>query len=124
AHVEHKAHSLIWNYQNTDISAARDLFTALGQLLENTHFSVLPGKKSLEVHHRSANKGYVVEYILRNLHWQPEDILITIGDNMTDEAMYRVFPQYNIPIHIGRANLFARYHLNSLSDLGAWLSRL
>ncbi|MFT3741367.1 MAG: bifunctional alpha,alpha-trehalose-phosphate synthase (UDP-forming)/trehalose-phosphatase [Gammaproteobacteria bacterium] len=124
AHIEHKPHSLIWSYKGADVNAARELFTALGHLLENTHFSVLPGKKSLEVHHRSANKGYAVEYVLRNLHWGPEDVLITIGDNTTDEEMYRVFPQYNIPIHVGRSNLFARYHLNGLSELYTWLSHL
>ncbi len=66
---------------------------------------------------KSVNKGYAVKQILKNLNWLPDDLLITIGDNATDEEMYQAHPQYNTAIHVGESNFHAKYHLATLAEV-------
>lgn len=121
SYIERKKFSLVWHYCQAEpvfaIAQARDLSTSLAQLLENTPFTVYAGKKNLEVRHIIANKGHATEQILQNLTWQSQDALITIGDDRTDEDMYKIGGSHNMAIHVGSPNFFAKYHLNSPSEV-------
>ncbi len=124
SYIECKEFSIRWHYGQADVtfacSQARELCTSLGQLLENTHFSVYLNDGFLEIRHIVANKGHAIEQILKNLQWKAEEVLITIGGNEDDEEMYQIFPENNWAIHIGAPNLSAKYQLataNQLNDL-------
>ncbi len=119
-YVEQKQFSIVWHYRQAESlfanAQARDLSTALGQLLENTPFIVNNEKKMLIIRHVLVNKGYALEKMLHELEFKPEDLLITIGNDESDEDMYKMHLQQNFAIHIGSSNLFAKYHLPSSEE--------
>lgn len=127
-YIEHKPFSITWDYQNADkvfgSTQARDLSAAISQLLENTLFGVYHHNHMLEVRPLIANQGYAIEQILRHFDCQPEDLLLTIGDNASDAEMYKLRPQQNIGIHVGGPHLFAKYHLRSPADLQQLLQKI
>lgn len=126
--IETKEYSIIWHYPPMDnaqaTARARDLSAVLAQLLENTDYTPYIGQNFLEIRHRYANKGYAVKQILKNLNWRPDDLLITIGDNATDEEMYQAHPQYNTAIHVGESNLHAKFHLATLAEAADLLTAI
>ena len=118
--IERKQLSLSWNYRRADsafgCSQARNLLSALAQLLENTPFRIYHHHQILEVRSVNANKGCAVEQILHRRQFQHQDLLITIGHDETDEEMYKLKNSHNISIHVGAPNLFAKYHLTSATE--------
>lgn len=128
AYIERKQFSLAWHYRQADPifagAQARELSAAIAQLLENTLFGIYHHNKILEIRPLMTNKGYAMEQILQHCHYQPEDLLITIGDDETDEDMYKLRPNQNIAIHVGAPNLFAKYHLASYTDAQQLLEKI
>ncbi len=117
SYVERKQFSIVWHYWQAEPLLAKeksnDLSALLGQLLENTPFIIYTGNNKLEIRHLLATKSYVLEKISRELGISDKDALITLGNDNSDEEMYKLYPQQNIGIHVGTPNLFAKYHLPS-----------
>lgn len=128
AFIERKQFSLAWNYQQTDpvfgAAQARDLSAAIAQLLENSLFGIYHHQQILEVRPLIANKSHALEQVLNHANYQPEDLLLTIGKDETDEDMYKCYPQQNMGIHVGAPNLFAKYHFSSLEDVQQFLLKI
>ena len=56
-------------------------------------------KKAVEVRHVSINKGEAVRSILERASFDANrDLLLTMGDDRTDEDMFRVYPRANVSI--------------------------
>jgi trehalose 6-phosphate synthase/phosphatase len=127
-HIEEKETALVWHYRQAEPVFARsqalELSEALSKLLANTPFAAFQGKKNIEICPVAASKGRAIESILGTMEWRPEDALITIGDDKTDEGMHRVYPEHNIAIHVGAPNLFAKYYLEGPRDVLALLGDL
>lgn len=128
SHIEEKANSLVWHYRQSEPhfadNQAKALIASLQQLLQNTPYMPHGGKKLVEVRNRQANKGQAIEYILEKYSWQKGDIIITVGDDTTDEDMYKIHSEVNISIHVGRPHFKAKYCLNSPYDLKLYLQEL
>lgn len=128
AYIERRQFSIIWDYRQADPlfanTQARDLSAALGQLLENTPFMIHTDKKTLEIRHFLINKGYALEKVLQELGAGANDIIITIGDDEGDEAMYQLHRAHNTSIHVGSPNIFAKYHLPTPSDTQQFLREI
>ncbi|MDJ0839840.1 MAG: bifunctional alpha,alpha-trehalose-phosphate synthase (UDP-forming)/trehalose-phosphatase [Acidobacteriota bacterium] len=128
SHIEEKESSMVWHYRKAEPSfaeaQAKLLFESLQQLLSNTSMSPFHGKKTVEVRQVVANKGHAVEHFLSLLGWKPGDCLITVGDDTTDEFMYRVHPEENNAVHIGAPNIYARYYMNGTEHLAEVLNHL
>lgn len=120
SYIERKQFSVTWHYHRADSifgsAQARDLSAAIAQLLENTLFGIYHHNKILEIRPLVANKAYAAEKILHHGQCRSEDLLITIGDDETDEDLYKLHPHQNIAIHVGAPNLLAQYHLRSPSE--------
>jgi trehalose 6-phosphate synthase/phosphatase len=114
AHVEVKTASLAWHYRGAsrDFGArqAHELRLLLGDLLGNQPAEVLEGKKVIEVRMRGISKGMVAQRI------QEEGtdgvVLVAIGDDRTDEHMFRALPPRAISIAVGRSSTAARFHVD------------
>ncbi len=126
--IERKQFSIAWNYRRADPvfggDQARDLSLALGQSLENTLFGIYHHNKILEIRPLVANKGYAMEQILHLRQCQEQDLIITLGNDESDEDMYKIKPEQNIAIHVGAPNLFAKYHLALPSDTRKLLKKI
>lgn len=122
SHVEKKETCIVWHYREAEqdfaSQQAHELGATLQQSLAKTPFSVYHGKKSLEIRFAHSHKGYGVEYFLEQNLFDPEsDVLVTIGDDVTDEDMHRVYLKDNVSIHIGKANAYSKYYLPGPREL-------
>jgi trehalose 6-phosphate synthase/phosphatase len=110
AHVEEKTTALAWHYRAAPrefgARQAHELRLLLGDLLSNQPLEVLEGKKVIEVRLRGVHKGTVVQRI------QGSDpggaLLVAIGDDRTDDDLFRALPPDGISIAVGRASTVAR----------------
>ncbi len=112
--IEEKEFGMVWHYRMADPIFARQqalvLADTLGGLLQQTPLGVLISKKAVEVRHVGVNKGEGVRALLEEEGFDPAlDLLITAGDDRTDEDMFRVFPEVNVSISVSETPLGARY---------------
>ena len=114
ARVEVKTASMAWHYRD----AARDfgrrqaheLRLVLGALLSNQSVEVLEGKKVIEVRMRGVNKGMVA----RRIHAEAgaNVALVAIGDDRTDDDLFRGLPSGAISVAVGERSAAAGFRLD------------
>jgi len=102
AFVEDKEFSLAWHYRLADaefgLSQAQELLVSLSDAVANTALQVVQGKKIVEVKWIELNKGGAVGRFLD----PPPDFILAIGDDRTDEDMFRVLPPKALSVKVGR----------------------
>jgi len=128
--IEEKQFGLVWHYRMADPIFAHQqalvLADTLGGLLQHTALGVLMSKKAVEVRHVGVNKGEAVRAILDDDDFDPRsDALFTLGDDRTDEDMFRVYPEVNLSIGAGDGATAASYTIDQprLVELLADLTR-
>ncbi|RMF24444.1 MAG: bifunctional alpha,alpha-trehalose-phosphate synthase (UDP-forming)/trehalose-phosphatase [Deltaproteobacteria bacterium] len=112
--IEEKEFGIVWHYRMADPIFAQQqalvLADTLGGLLQHTPLGVLISKKAVEVRHVGVNKGEGVRALLEEEGFDPsQDLLITAGDDRTDEDMFRVYPAVNVSISVSDTPLAASY---------------
>ena len=106
-------------------SQAKLLIETLHALLGKTTLSVFPGKKTIEVRPMVADKGQAVETVLARHDFDPNrDMFFTLGDDTTDEFMYKIHPDHNFSIHVGKPNVHAHYYLESPAEAAQLLKHI
>lgn len=120
-HVEEKETCLVWHYRQAEpqfaASQAKALVDDLHQLLSNTSLVVQTGKKSVEVRLVVANKGYALEYFAEHDRISDDDLVVTLGDDTTDEDMHRLVGDRGFAIHVGKPSLHAPHYLVRQEDV-------
>ncbi|HEX8762499.1 MAG TPA: bifunctional alpha,alpha-trehalose-phosphate synthase (UDP-forming)/trehalose-phosphatase [Candidatus Saccharimonadales bacterium] len=115
ARVEEKDFAVVWHYRNvaTELASARNasLRYELAQLLGNTDIEIHNGAKIIEMKPRNVRKGAVAEDLLA-LH--PADFIMCIGDDYTDEDMFRALPDEAFTLKVGLADTAARFQIASV----------
>ena len=116
--IEEKKNTLAWHYRNThpDLGfvRSRELQNSLLQLTLNSPLQVIDGKKVLEVRVIGIDKGVTAQNIMT--HFNP-DFTLCIGDDTTDEDMFKVLRDKAYTIKIGSGNTAAQYTLPSQLDV-------
>ena len=112
--IEQKDFGMVWHYRMADpifgYQQALVLVDTLGALLQRTPLGVLTSKKAVEVRHMGANKGDAVRALLEEGGFDPaSDLIMTMGDDRTDEDMFRVYPAQNISISVGDSPVVASH---------------
>lgn len=122
--IEEKKNTLAWHYRNThpDLGfiRSRELRNSLLQLITNTPLQVIDGNKVLEVRLIGIDKGATAQKILQ--HFKPE-FTLCIGDDATDEDMFRILRDQAYTIRIGGGNTAAKYTLMLQSQVLPLLRR-
>lgn len=114
--IEHKEFSLAWHYRNAEIFQgkirAKELHKELLTYSGNLPLDVLNGHKVIEVRDRLVNKGAAVLEILKTKHY---DHILCIGDDQTDEDMFKILVKVNgaYTIKVGDKPSFASYNVYS-----------
>ncbi len=110
--VEEKTASLAWHYRMADAEygewQARELKIHLTHALSNMAVEILPGNKVIEVKPHGVNKGMVVPSLLAD---EEEAIMVAIGDDETDEYLFRALPENAFSICVGTRKSSAQYSL-------------
>ena len=116
--VEEKEFSLVWHYRKTASELGKiragELIEALVYLTSNLNLQVLEGSKVIEVKNSGINKGRVA------LHWIEKvdfDFMLAIGDDWTDEDIFKVLPDWAYSIKVGYGSSTARFRIKSSEDV-------
>ena len=75
---------------------------------------VFEGDKILEVKPKSMHKGAVVTELLSGAKW---DFIMVIGDDYTDEEMFKAVPERAHTIHVGSGLTNARFQLGTVKEV-------
>lgn len=128
--IEEKTNTLAWHYRNTQVdlgfARSRELINNLSQLIQNTPLQVIDGNKVVEIRMAGFDKGTIT---LRILSEAQPDFVLCIGDDTTDEDMFKVLEDsaYNVKtytIKIGNRGTAAKYTLPSQQHVMPLLTRL
>ena len=111
--IEEKEASIVWHYRNAPKTFSQErvllIRAEIAQRLGPTPFSVYDGKKVLDIRHASVNKGAAMLEVLKHYDFSEErDVVLTIGDDITDEAMFAELCDSNVSIGVG-SGLKAKY---------------
>jgi trehalose 6-phosphate synthase/phosphatase len=111
--LEEKEFSLAWHYRRADLDQAslraKELVDDLAGYTRNIDVQVLEGNKVIEIRNAGVNKGTAA---LEWLGTHPAEFILGIGDDWTDEDLFRALPATAISVRIGLANTAARYYLS------------
>jgi len=93
----------------------------LRQLLANTDLNVHNGAKIIEIKPHNVHKGTVAEDLLA-IH--KADFVMAVGDDYTDEDMFRALPEEAVTLKVGLGDTSARYQLVAIKDVLQLLKKL
>ncbi|HEX5797959.1 MAG TPA: bifunctional alpha,alpha-trehalose-phosphate synthase (UDP-forming)/trehalose-phosphatase [Candidatus Saccharimonadales bacterium] len=123
--VEVKDFSLVWHYRNVSSELANvrsaNLINKLSEVLEGSEFEVHSGSKVIEVKAKDTHKGTVVDDLMAQ--YKP-DFTLAIGDDYTDEDMFRSLPDDGYGIKVGLRETDARYQVTSVDEVIKLLAKL
>jgi trehalose 6-phosphate synthase/phosphatase len=124
ARVEEKEHSVVWHYRGVSPFLAKKtevlLRKELRQLTKANRLGIKQGKMVLEVHHLDISKGHALqEWLLSD-----EDFVMAIGDDSTDEDMFRDAPAGTYTIKVGRGLSAAHYRVPNPAAVHKLLRKL
>jgi trehalose 6-phosphate synthase/phosphatase len=112
--VEEKELGLAWHYRkaNPELGEIRscELFDNLNEFLANTDLQLMHGKKVIEVRPRGINKGQAAHNLLMR---DTYDFVLAVGDDWTDEDLFKALPEGAYSVKIGYGTTNARFFLDS-----------
>jgi trehalose 6-phosphate synthase/phosphatase len=123
--IEEKDYSIAWHYRgaNPELGEqrAKELIDELTQFTANRDIQVVEGKKVVEIRNGGVNKGTAALELLRRI--QP-DFVLAIGDDQTDEDLFRALPATATSIHVGSPYSNARFCSSDHRAVRALLEQL
>lgn len=123
--IEKKNYSLVWHYRKAEVEQAElrahELKDELGAYITNHSLEIMEGNKVIEVKNAGINKGAAANSLLRNKDY---DFIMAIGDDWTDEYMFRELPNYAYTVKVGISNTYARFNVKSVSAVRQLLKQL
>jgi trehalose 6-phosphate synthase/phosphatase len=123
--LEIKNTSLVWHYRQVDAWLAelrqKQLMNALIEPCSRLNLQIVPGNKILEIKPATFNKGTEVK---RRLAQKNYDFIMAIGDDTTDEDMFRALPSDGISIKVGSFSPTAKYRIPLQSKVIPFLKKL
>ena len=90
------------------------------QLTANTSLQVIDGNKVLEVRTVGVDKGATA---INMLSFLEPDFVLCMGDDATDEDMFRTLRDRGFTIKVGRGNTAAQYTIVSQKEVFPFLRR-
>ena len=112
--VEEKEFGLAWHYRNASPELGKirshELFDNLNEFLANTNLQLMHGKKVIEVRAAGINKGIAATHFLGTKKW---DFILALGDDWTDEEVFKELPEKAITIKVGYGATQARLFIES-----------
>lgn len=123
--IEEKANTIAWHYRNTQsglgFSRSRELLNTLSQLIQNTTLQVIDGNKVVEVRIAGFDKGATA---LRIVNEMDPDFVLCMGDDTTDEDMFKALEGEAYTIKINNGASAAQYTILSQTQVLPMLNKL
>ena len=123
--IEEKNYSLVWHYRNSVPEQgelrANELKDELRNMIANHNLEIMEGNKVIELKAGGINKGVAAMRFLRENEY---DYIIAIGDDWTDEYMFRELPDTAVTIKVGLKSTAASYKLESVKSVRNFLKTI
>ncbi len=123
--LEEKEFSLAWHFRRADPEQAslraKELLDDLTGYTRNIDVQVFEGNKVIEVRNSGINKGTAA---LEWLSGQTPEFILGIGDDWTDEDLFRALPPTAFSVRVGVANTVARFYLGNHTAVRRMLHEL
>ncbi|WP_075590266.1 bifunctional alpha,alpha-trehalose-phosphate synthase (UDP-forming)/trehalose-phosphatase [Labilibacter marinus] len=123
--IEEKNYSLVWHFRKSEPEQgelrANELKDELNTHLSNHNLEIMEGNKVIEVKSGGINKGVAALKFLNN---EPYDYIIALGDDWTDEFMFRELPEEAVTIKVGMTHTKAAYKLESVDAVRGLLKKM
>ena len=123
--IEEKNYSLVWHYRKAEPEQgemrANELKDELHTMIANHNLEIMEGNKVIEVKAGGINKGVAAMRFLNN---KKVDCIIALGDDWTDEYMFRELPESAITVKVGLKNTAASYKVESVASVRSLLKAL
>ena len=123
--VEEKEFSIAWHYRGADPDHSslitKELIDNLVNFTANIDVQVVEGNKVIEVRNSGVNKGTIGSYYISKGNF---DFICAIGDDATDEDLFKVLPATAYSIRVGMVQSHAKYNLYSYREVRELLKKL
>jgi trehalose 6-phosphate synthase/phosphatase len=115
----------VWHYRKVEESLGElrtnELMNTLRYLAEDKGVQLLPGNKVIEIKNIEINKGKAVMAIVQEGNY---DFIMAIGDDHTDEDIFKALPQTAVTIKVGNHISAACYYTGNYLDVRNFLREL
>ena len=123
--LEEKDRSIAWHYRRSDpelgAQRAKELADELTRFTANLELQVLEGKKVIEIRGAGMNKGVMAAALMQLLD---PDFVLALGDDQTDEDLFRSLPASAYTVHVGTPFTSARFSTSEQQDVRTLLREL
>ena len=123
--VEEKEYSIAWHYRVVDAGLGEMRTHELTELLSHKvaalNLQVIEGNKVIEVRAAGLNKGHSARQWLSRANW---DFIMAVGDDYTDEEMFKALPADAYPLKVGYQDTTARYNVDSVAQVRQLIANL
>jgi trehalose 6-phosphate synthase/phosphatase len=113
----------VWHYREAEpelaMLRAQELADGLVQFTANMDLVVVPGHRTVEVRDSSISKAHAALEFLDG-----HDFVLAVGDDTTDEDMFRALPPAAYSIRVGLVGTHARFNVPGYEDVIGLLARL
>jgi trehalose 6-phosphate synthase/phosphatase len=111
--IEMKTAAVAWHFRGAQrefgTRQAHELRMLLGEVLSNQPLEVLEGKKVIEIRLRGVSKANVAQHVRAST--DADTTVIAIGDDRTDEELFRALPPSSLTFCVGPQPTCARFRL-------------
>ncbi|HEY0900123.1 MAG TPA: bifunctional alpha,alpha-trehalose-phosphate synthase (UDP-forming)/trehalose-phosphatase [Sphingobacteriaceae bacterium] len=123
--IEEKSFSLVWHFRRAEAGLgelrASELLTNLNYLIQDKRLQLLKGNKVIEVKSIEINKGIAALNWVGNQHY---DFVMAIGDDHTDEDLFKALNEEAVTIKVGTNVSAARYYVDNHTTVRRILTAL
>jgi trehalose 6-phosphate synthase/phosphatase len=123
--VEEKELSVAWHFRNADnelgFMRSRELHSRLTELGTHFGFQVMEGRKLIEAKPRGVDKGTSSLQWINKKKW---GFILAVGDDRTDEDLFRVIPDHAFSLRVGLIQSLARYNISGQREVIRLLNNL
>jgi trehalose 6-phosphate synthase/phosphatase len=116
--IEEKNHTLAWHYRKVEaelgFTRSREVLDNLYHLVRNGLLQILDGNKVIEVRVAGIDKGVAVKKLMEDNSF---DFILAVGDDKTDEDMFRAVNDRGITIKVGAGHSGAQYFMQNQRDV-------
>lgn len=123
--IEDKSYSLVWHYRKVEDGLgelrANEIINHLKVTIADKGLQMMPGNKVIEFKNIEVNKGKAA---LNWLYGKEPDFMIALGDDHTDEDIFKALPPEAHTIKVGSNISAAKYFLRNFTEVRELLKSL
>ena len=122
SHLEKKETALVWHYRGVDewFASLREqqLINALISPCSRHRLQIMRGNKIVEIKSPLYSKGSEIKRLLAKSDY---DFILSMGDDVTDEEMFRELPDNAYSVKVGSSSDLAKYNIPLQTDVISFL---